>query len=534
MSFMSQTEVRRKQIQAFSGMIGIVMLFVMGKKIGCNGIAYLAAAVECLALACALLSRDVPDVLGRMLRSRRSKEQYRNAGKLQSSVFAVQLLLGVLCAGALVVLADLLAEKVFRMPYSALAIRLLAPVLLLRVLGSVFLGMIQGGGNQMPTAVSSVLRQILILVFGLIFVPVTQRYGEKVSALLLNEDMPSMYGAIGLSAAMLMAEILIFVFLIMVSLGNRSARKAERGEGLKRTETFAGALRSFYLGAGVLFLMQFLLRFPVFLGMILLGKNVAEGSSWILELGVFYGGYLALYALPGLLAGSFLLPVAARVVAATRKTEPRYARDICGMGVHLGLVYTLYPAAFGIAMAGQLGILFGGEQGETLSKLLQAGALGVVLIVLSWFFLKVLVNIGNTLVALGAAGAFVIVFCLCGNLFTGALALGSLGLVYAGVLAGLALCALSGVSLFLTLRFRLDYIRWIGIPLGCALLSGLVCLLLGRVLTVPLGEAGTVILCLLLGLVVYLAPQLVSGSFREPEFRLIPGGAFLRKLAGKR
>ena len=70
---MNQAEVRRKQIEAVCRVIGVAVLLIFGKKLQAEGMAYLAAALEIFDGAVALCAEAVPDVLGRMLRSRKSR-----------------------------------------------------------------------------------------------------------------------------------------------------------------------------------------------------------------------------------------------------------------------------------------------------------------------------------------------------------------------------------------------------------------------------------------------------------------------------
>ena len=529
---MSQVEVRRKQFQSFSQMLGIVMLMIMGKRIGNNGIAYLAAAVEAMTLLLILLSEYVPEVLGRMLRVRKAKEQYRNANRIRSSVMIFQSLMGLVGMAVLLSGADVLARKVFLIPYSAFVIRLLAPVVLLRAMGSVLQGYFQGRGSQIPTVVVCVLRPLLTLALGLVSVPLFQGYGERASKLLLNDNIPSMYGAAGLAVAMIIAEVLLLLLLLVLYFVNRGNYHVERLEGGRRTESFGSAVGGLSSGLALLLAAGLLARIPVGLGLVFLQKKSADTVQSAVDFGAYYGGYLALCAFVILLCGIPMLPVAARTLSAIRRTETRYARDLCGIGLHLGLVYTLFPVAYFIALAAPLARAFEKGADELLAGFLPVGSFIIVEAVLAEFFLEILLKGGKALLGLASLGAGFVVFLVGVVMFVNVLDLGVAGLVYGGLLGGLVVCAMSGAILILQRSVQCDWLNWVIIPLGSAVLSGVVCLLIGKIFTDLLGDVGTLVIGLVVGLIFYLSPQLSLRSFRESELRVMVFGGVFKNLMG--
>lgn len=526
---MSQAEVKSRQFTAFAQILGGVMLLLMGKLIGNNGIAYLAAAVETVGFLLVILAQCVPDILGKLLRSRRTREQFQNADRLWMSVMLVQAALGILGTAIMLLSADSLADVLFGMPYSAFVIRLLAPVLFLRVAGSLLEGNFQGNGSRMPGVVADLLRPILTVVFGYVFVPMFMAYGEKVEKLLLSEDMPSMYGAAGLAVAMLTAEILTMVFLLVLYLGNGKRKRGE--EGFKRTEGFVGSLRIFYVSICLPVLIHLLARLPILLGLIFHQKKGAGEADAVWNYGVYYGGYLLLCAIPILLCSIVLFPIAARAVSGIRRAEPRFTRDMCAIGIHLGLVYTLFPAAYITVMAKQLGTLVGYGQSEALTGLLRMGAVLVIEAGLAGFFIRVLMNMDKMLWVLGILGVFTGVFIIGSMVLVNGMELGVSGLCLAGILAGGVLCILAGAVLYGQVRIRIALLNNVIVPLGSALFSGLLCFLLTDLIGESVGDLAAVLICLAAGAAAYLAPQVLLQSFREPEFKLMPGGALFRKLS---
>lgn len=523
---MNQVEVKRKQVQAFTDILGIVMLLIMGSLIGSSGVAYLAAAVEIFTLLTLLIAESIPDAMGKMLRSRRVREQPQNASLIRRTALLLQCGLGILGMCLMLLLADLLAGSLFLVPNAALVMRILAPVLLLRVIGKVILGCFQENGIYAPEAVVGVLRPILVVGFGFLLVPMLQKYGAKVDLLLLNESFTAMYGAAGLAAAILIAEALTLLFLLITYLSGRYRQR----ESARRTESVPGIIRTLYLNMAPFVMILVLARLPVGLGLLVHQRNAADASVSAGEFGLYYGKYLVLCAIPILLCAAFLMPVGARGALAVRRTQLRLSRDICGIGLHLGMVYAVFPAALFIGTASHLGGLFGGEQAELLTRLFRTGAVLIFEIGLAVFFIQVLLYSGKGLLAIGALGGCLMAFCFSTVLFVGVMRLGVVGLVCAGLFSGAVLCAVSAVTVILQLGMSIDWLHWILLPLVCGALACGGCILFSHMLGEGLGDLWTFVISFVLSLALYLAPQISLGSFREPEVRLVPGGKMIRNL----
>lgn len=525
---MNQVEVKRRQIQAFSFILGLLTIVLLGKAIGDNGIAYLAASVEGLLFFLLPAAVSVPDALGRMLRGRNAKGQFKNVEKIRKNIMIYQAVIGVAGSVALFALSDLLAEYVFGIPYSAFPMKLLAPVIFLRSVSGVLQGYFQGSGTEMPTVVAGVLRQLFMLGFGLLFANMLKAYGVKAGALLRSGDVASMYGAAGAAVAMVLAEILILLFLFLIYLG--SGRKAgRRQEGLRATDSFGSSVRILLGGMIGLTLINVLIKLPVWLGLILYGKSGAGFSP--ASYGVYYGKYLAVCALPVLLYTALTLPLCARTVSSFRREEQRFARELFQTGLRACAVHAFFAAVFTAVMARQIvGALFG--EGQILAvQMLQGGSAMIVFAVFGAFFVRLLSAIGRRGQALASLSIYALVSGVCLFLFWKVLPSGVMGLVYAGVFGSGALLLAAGFFAYRQLRVRPDVVRGLAFPAAAAGITGLLCMLLGKLLTPHLGNGTTLIVCLVMGISIYWVLILLLRCFRGQELAILPGGLLVRGLA---
>lgn len=526
---MSHVEVKRRQIQAFAQLLGIVTLIVLGKAIGDNGITYLAAAVEGMTFFFLLFGNSVPDALGRMLRSRNAKSQFKNAAKVRRNVMIFQSALAVLAAAGLFFTSDILAENIFKVPYAALVMKVMAPALLVRIISSVLLGYFQGNGTQMPTVAVSVLRQVFWLGFGILFSGLLKGYGEKVSGLLLNESLASMYGAVGIAAAMAVTELILVVLLTVLYFASRR-KESGRQEGLKTTDTFWGSMGILYGGMSSSILLELLWRLPLWMGIIFYQKNAQDVSASVWDYGAYYGKYLVLCAFPALLYGAVMLPLSARTVGNIRKEEHRYAREVYGTAFQIGVVNSLFAAVFLAVMANQAAGAFFDMRAELAADMLQRGSAVILFGVLSVFFARVLTLTGKVHLVLCSFGAYAVSFIVGAAVFLNALDQGIHALVWAGVAAMGVLCAMLGFFAFRQMRAKVDILHSLAFPAASAGVTGGICLLLGKLFTAHLGNLVTLVVCFAVGAALYWIILVFLRCFREQQLSLIPGGSIIMKL----
>lgn len=527
---MNQVEVKRRQIQIYAHCLGFITIFLLGRRIGDNGIAYMAAAIECFAVFWAIMGHDVSEVLGRLLRGRRAKGQYKSIAKLKRNAAILQ---GITGFGISVLLfwgAGLCADYIFKIQYSRLLIMLVAPLFCLRSISGVLLGFFQGEGIELPTAVASVLRQIFILGFGLLFVNLLGKYGEKVSALLGNDAYTSMYGGGGMILAMLLAEVLILLFLLVIYKGKSHSVSAKESDGMKTIEGFGSFAGVLYGNIWRKSLLNLLESLPIWLGLIFYQKNVTDMQLAMENYGLYLGKYLLLCGFVIFPLFAVILPINAKIASGLKKDGQRYVKNIFQSGLHIVVVHALFYTVFYGIMAKQLAGIFCESGSKLMVQLLQSGSTIILFVALAYFFSRLLLLTGKKTPVLICAGIADLVFVVVTIALFGAGQPETLALAYAGVAAALIYAALLGVITLRHLRVGIEWLQVIAIPGGSACVVGLLCILLGKVFTPHLGNLVTTIVCLVLGGMVYWTLLIVLRDFREQELNVIPGGKVIRGI----
>lgn len=525
---MNQVEVKRRQIQMYSHMIGIIILFVLGKTVGDNGIAYIAVAVECYSFLLLILGGSTADTLGKILRGRNAKGQYKNVARMRRNVMILQCILGAIGTGLLFACAGLLAESVFRIPYSSFLIRLLAPAVFLRTVSSVFLGFFQGDGSELPSAVTGVIRQIFLLGFSVLFCNILKEYGVKVSGLLGREEFTSMYGAAGVAIAVNLTEVLIILFLLLIYKGSKRPGRKQPEEGLRTMESFWDFTKILYGNMGFSILISLFAKLPVWMGILFFSKSMQDTSAAVQSYGLYYGEYLAACAFFVLPICASMTSICSRIIYYLKREEQRYAKSCFQSGVHLAWVNALYFSIASAAMAQQLSELFCTQQAQAAANMLRIGSGLIVFVAFAFYFQKVLLYTGKKYEVLGSLGVMNVVFVITSAVFLNTGKAGIQALVYAGLISSAVLCVLLGFFSFRQLRSGLNLLQTLVIPAGAAGMTGLLCILVGKLITPHLGNLVTALIGFVLSFFVYWGILLFLRNFREQELSVIQGGRLIR------
>lgn len=446
---------------------------------------------------------------------------------MRRSIMIFQLAVGVAGMVVLFLGSGAIAGKLFRVRYSSYLIMLLAPALFLRGMSAVLMGFCQGESSELPTAVASVFRQGFILIFSLIFCRALGNYGIKVGELMIHADFASMYTAAGYCMAVDVSEVFVILFLIVIWKISRRSKRRESFEGMRSADSFPGAVQCFFINRATYAGIQLLLLLPAILGLLFFEKSVMDWDAGMLDYGAYFGKYLVIGVVMVLLTAGAFIQICGRTVTALRKGEQRYARAVFQSGNHIAVIQSLFLAAFLAVMADQAANLLDAGNSALVEKLFRGGALMIPFAALAFYFARFLMLTGKNLLVLGALVISDIVYVLSMTLFLNVWKAGILALVYGGIMGSAVCCVLLGAITCKQLRVGELWLQTFVVPAGAVCITGLLCMLLSRVIAPHLGEAVTLIVCGVLSTVIYWGLLLLARNFNEQELENIPGGKWI-------
>ncbi|MBP5385217.1 MAG: oligosaccharide flippase family protein, partial [Lachnospiraceae bacterium] len=227
-----------------SRLIGLLYRMPLQRTIGDAGMGYYAAAFQIYSIMLIISSYSLPTAVSKLVAARIARGHFRNARKIYRGALMFALLSGG--ATGLIVLfgADSLAGSVMSLPKSAIALRMLAPTLLVVALMGVIRGYFQGMGSMMPTAFSQLVEQIVNAIVSVIAAIVLFSYGERVAALLHEPEFAPAWGAAGGTlgtGAGALAGLLILAFMLVSH--NRSYNRNISKDPQKSTEEYGKIFR---------------------------------------------------------------------------------------------------------------------------------------------------------------------------------------------------------------------------------------------------------------------------------------------------
>ncbi len=524
---MNRAEVRRRQAEEISNILTLLTILVIVRLTGHNGAAYMIVALEVFWLLWSILGGSLSDTLGKLLRSRRNKGQYKNGQQMRRSAMICHAVLGILGSLTMFLLAGPVAEEIFRIPCSTLILMVISPILLLRSISAVIIGYFYGEGTESLTAVAGVMRQIFTLAFGFLFYGILKGYGKKVSALLQEENYTSMYGGVGFAIAMNLAELLVIFFLGMVYKGSRRLDKRSRQDNL--------SAEPMLYGIGVLWasrwqqcIIKFLETLPLVLGVFLFCR--ASELEAVGDYGMYAGIYLSVCGIASFGISASTIPIIGKTYAGIRREESKAARNLFQTGVHICLVHGIFGAVFVAVMGTQLLAVISPESSETALQMLLGGSTMIIFMALSSYFKRFLLIAGKKMPVMGAVGIGDMIYMIIVMITFGIGKAGILSLVYGGMAGMFVICILLGMLSYRQMRMRIDWLQVLVIPLGGGGVAGLLCMLFSRLFALVLPPYLTLLLALAVAGVSYWVVLLLLRNFRDQELDVMPGGRLVIAL----
>lgn len=524
---MKQVEVKRRQIEMIACLIGLINILVFGGILGNGGIAYLAIGFVSFSLIRILISGSLTDVLGKMLRARNAKGQYKNALCIRRRVLLIQGIIGLVSSIVFAVCAGVVTEELFRVQYSTFIMMIMAPALFLRTVSAVLVGYFQGEGTELPAAVVAPLRQIVLMGFGLLFVNVLGTYGGKVSALLGDTAYTAMYGGVGIALAMNLAEVLILLFLGLILLGSRRSGRKKENEGMKQTDSLLTTVKIFYGAMWMPVLIRVLEVLPAWFGALFYRKSMADVGSFAENIGMLIGKYLVVAGIFVIMICVSLLSVNTKTVISYKKEDYRSAKNLFQAGLHIGMVHGLFFTVFVAVMAEQLAGLLSKTSVDAIAEMLRFGSILIVLAVLFYYFSEFLKAMGRKYHLLGVLCLMNILYMILTSVLLNMGTPGIMSLIYGAIVSLGIGCILLGFFCCRMMHTGIEWLQVLAIPAGGVCVTGLLSMFLGKLLVPHLGNLVTLLLCFLIAVIVYWVILLLFRSFRESELQYIPGGNFI-------
>ncbi len=518
-----------------SRIIGFVYRIPLQNTIGDAGMGYYSAAFQIYSIMLIISSYSLPVAVSKLVAARAAKGQYRNARR----IFHGALLFATLTGGATCAIvlfgADTLAGNIMHMTKSAIALRMLAPTLLIVALMGVIRGYFQGLGTMVPTAFSQLLEQIVNAVISVVAGIYLYEYGLKVAALLRDENYAYAWGAaggtLGTGAGALAG---LLVLLIMFLVHKRRMRKNIRRDTAKYVDSY-----------GRIFSLIIATVLPVILSTTIynISDTIDQGVfNYVMDLkgysqikaeywGIYSGKYRVLTNVPIALANAICSSMMPSLAACIENGERRQARHKVAVGIRFVMIISI-PCAVALAILGRplISLMFTGEV-DIPASLLRMGSASVVFYSLSTLSNGILQGIDKMKIPVRNAAIALVLHIGILYLTIGVMDWKLYGVVISCMAFGLLMCILNWLSIAKHLRYHQEMRRTFIIPIIASTVMGAIVWVLYFILAKSSTELVSVIISSVVGMLVYFVVLLLLRGVRESEIRSLPGGGAFVSIA---
>lgn len=515
--------------------IGLIYRVPMQRTIGDAGMGYYSAAFQIYSLMLIISSYSLPVAVSKLVAGYIAKEQYKNAKRIYRCSMLFAMITGGLTCLIVFFGADFLAGELMNLPKSAIALRVLAPTLLVVAIMGVMRGFFQGNGTMVPTATSQLVEQIINAIISVVAAIYLFNYGTNVAALLRDEEYASAYGAaggtLGTSAGALAGLICLFaVYLLSKRDFNYNVRHDEN----KYSDSF-----------GRMFIALILTVLPVLLSTTIYNisdtldqgifnhimdtKNLSaiKASHW----GMYSTKYKVLTNVPVALASAVCSSMMPSLTGCIKREDYSLARRKVSLAMRFTMILSI-PCAVGLAVLGKpiISTLFEGEV-DIPATMLKIGSIAVVFYSMSTLSNGVLQGIDKmNLPVRNAAIALVLHI---GILYVtlDKLEWGLYGVVFSCVMFSLIMCVLNWLGIRKYLRYKQEITKTFVIPSVASLVMGVVIFVANLLISKALSGLLTLAISICLGALVYFILLIKLGGIREKEIRSFPGGNVMATIA---
>ena len=515
-------------------LIGLIYRVPMQRTIGDAGMGYYSAAFQIYSLMLIISSYSLPVAVSKLIAGYTARDEYKNAKRIYNCSMLFACFTGGITCLIVFFCADFLAGLI-KLPKSAIALRVLAPTLLVVAIMGVMRGFFQGNGSMVPTATSQLVEQIINAIVSVVAAKFLFDYGLGVSGLLRDDDYAAAYGAaggtLGTSAGALAGLIcLIIVYLISKRDFNYRVRHDEN----RHSDTFGRMLFALILTVLPVLLSTTVYNLSDILDqgifnyvMDTKGLSEVKAEHW----GIFSTKYKVLTNVPVALASAVCSSMMPSLTGCIRREEYKIARRKVSLAMRFTMILSI-PCAVGLAVLGKpiISTLFQGEV-DIPATMLKIGSIAVVFYSMSTLSNGVLQGIDKLNIPVRNAAIALVLHVGILYFMLDVFNMGLYGVVISCVLFALIMCILNWLAIRKYLNYQQEIVRTFVIPTVSSIFMGLVAWLSNFLISKALSSFVSLAISIALSVCVYFVLLIKLKGVKEKEIRSFPGGNLMAAIA---
>lgn len=519
-------------------LIGMLYRIPLANYIGDEGNGYYSAAYNIYSIMLILSSYSLPVAVSKMVSARLARGQYRNARKILRAALFYATIVGGVGFCALWFGSGFFAEHVIKMPYSAYALKVLAPTVWIMAYLGVLRGFFQGHSTMVPTAVSQIFEQIVNAVISLLAAKSLFDLGVKSNLVYGSTEYSYAFGAaggaLGTGAGALTALILFVGLYLMYRPKMKRRIRKEQGTS---AESYGMITSTLFLTVVPVIVSSSLYNSSTVIDNVLFGQimtGLGEAKQIASQWGIYSGKYHLLFNIPVAVANSLsssLIPALSRAVA---EKDRKQTLNRIASAIRFSMIIAI-PSAVGLAVlaAPISNLLFPGRDNTDLIKMTCYGSSAVVVYSLSTVTNAVLQGINRMKTPIRNAGISLVLHTVILFVMLRYLHMGIYGVLYANILFALFICILNARSIARFKRYRQEVKKTFLIPMVASAVMGAAAFGVYRAAYSIFGNLISTGISVLVAVAVYFVLLILLKGVDAQELRSMPGGTRLSGLARK-
>jgi len=497
-------------------MLRVPLVHMTGEK----GVAFGSFAIELYVAAGCFFAYGLSSATASLVRYRVRREQYGNAGRVLKDALLAGAFAGILCSVLLTLLGSEFAKSVLHQPVAGMCISIMAPAIVFEVMTGVWKGYFEGNGSHIPSSHSIIIKSIVMITASLISTGLLYRYGQKVSALLQDSVYAAAYGAVGISIGILVSSVAGFLHIVFVFLVYRKG--SIRKEQQKNQDKGQHILRML-IGTSLPFMLYALLgRGILLLDCILFIRQKSEAADTVLLWGNYYGRCLPVLGIMALFCILFHEGYSRRVIYYMDREEFRMARERMAEFMQHIVLISLPVAVFTAVFSENLLNLFFKGNNAPLAQIVASGSILIPLFAISYACAELLIRMKKMRYVLSLEGITVVIHSILLIILLQSMGNSLFSILVAQIVPLAVFAVLSFILVFRGIQYRIDYMRGLAFPAATAAAAGLVCLVFNNLLSSFAGSTISMIICIPIGLVIYIVLLLLLKAVNEDEVQKLP------------
>lgn len=529
---MNEALLDKKRLDGLSLIILLSASIVFRFRVGNIGMGYLLTCFMLYEAMWVFFGENYSEVLGRILRSRYQKSKYKSARIIKryaSSMTYFQAALGgIFIAG----LGSYLIRYVFKVNHSFYLIWFFGIIFAVRLISENIGGFLCSKKSSIRLyAAISVVRQILIAVFGNIFISVLSGYGSKIAALYKQDDFAALYSCFGICIAAILSELVVLILVLVMKLLSGKKESDFEDDYFQKKDNTGNVFLMIWQRRIFDVLNTLFMIFPFVFGVFCLYQKSADKYQAASDIGLFGGTVLFPGVIFCTLGYMFTLPIMGEISLNLRQGKMRYAQNHFQTAIHLCFIYGSFGCIYLISESQIIASMFEESVSSLVSKLMVYGAFLTLTMLASLFMLRLLVANGLTLltyfVQIPSDVIFVVVLSIAIKKNPQMATAFALALLISFICKFIGYLIVSIVKL----EMNLDPIGNLFVPMA---VSAVVCVLnvfLAKVISPHLGNIFTLFVSFIEEAFVYLVILLLSRNIKENEIEYLPGKRLITIIA---